>query len=202
MGRHCTVCDHPARGEIDRRLAESKSLRNVSQDFGGVSEAALLRHKRNHMRPKLMRALARRADRDADSLVAAVLDSIEQTRAILAGASDPDLKLRAIDRLHRGLELRGKTTGEIAPPSLTLMLGKFRVGTEDELSRIVAQHRELEGLTPEGMRADLIAVARLYLSEHPEDAGRLRAEMFGEVQIEEADYVALAENAGEMPDVR
>jgi hypothetical protein len=185
--RRCTVCDHRARMAIDLELTGSETYRTIAGRYG-LAESSLKRHKGNHVQPKLKAALARRADRDADTLIAAVLDSIEQTRVILAGASDPDLKLRAIDRLHRGLELRGKATGEFVSASVAAFISELGVGGEDQLRRIVATHKELENITLEGHRSDIVEATRFYLSEHPEDAGRLRAEMFGEREV-----LALAE---------
>jgi hypothetical protein len=173
--RRCTVCDHKARMAIDLELTGSETYRTIASRYG-LAETSLKRHKTNHMQPKLKAALARRADRDADTLIASVLDSIEQTRVILAGADDPDLKLRAIDRLHRGLELRGKVTGEIAPPQVQAFVLSLGM-SEDALRKLVERNKALESYTWEDDERNCVESLRIILSEHPEARAGIEAEL-------------------------
>jgi len=58
-GRPCTVCQHPKRDEIDKRLASNANFagisrdyagfRGISRDFAGISEDALKRRKERHL---------------------------------------------------------------------------------------------------------------------------------------------------------
>jgi len=62
-GRPCTVCQHPKRDEIDKRLASnanfagiSRDYEGISRDFAGISEDALKRHKERHLPGALAKA--------------------------------------------------------------------------------------------------------------------------------------------------
>ncbi len=180
--RRCTVCDHKARMAIDLDLTGSETYRTIAGRYG-LAETSLKRHRANHLKSRLVRAIARRDDKDADTLIASVLDALAKTQAILAGADDPDLKSRAIDRLHRGLELRGKVTGEIMSANVAAFLTELGISGEPELRRIVESHRALDGLTIHDAEADIVEVGRLYLGEHPERAGALRTALFGEQEV-------------------
>src|SRR5258708_36536298 len=46
MPRTCTVCPHPHRDEIDRRLLEGAPLRNIAKQFS-LSSASLFRHNKH-----------------------------------------------------------------------------------------------------------------------------------------------------------
>ena len=56
MGQRCTICDHPQRALIEMGLARKVPGRALARKFG-VSEAAISRHRKNHMPPQLMAAL-------------------------------------------------------------------------------------------------------------------------------------------------
>jgi len=46
MPRTCTTCTHPHRDEIDRRLLDGASLRNITKQFS-LSSASLFRHNKH-----------------------------------------------------------------------------------------------------------------------------------------------------------
>jgi hypothetical protein len=46
MPRTCTVCPHPRRDEIDRRLLDGAPLRNIAKQFS-LSSASLFRHNKH-----------------------------------------------------------------------------------------------------------------------------------------------------------
>src|SRR5713101_2096457 len=46
MPRTCTICPHPHRDEIDRRLLDGAPLRNIAKQFS-VSSASLFRHNKH-----------------------------------------------------------------------------------------------------------------------------------------------------------
>lgn len=54
MSRHCTICQHPQRAEIDTEIAKGELYRNITKRFG-MSPAALTRHKA-HIADLLKRA--------------------------------------------------------------------------------------------------------------------------------------------------
>ena len=55
MPRSCTVCEHPEKDAIDQALVGSASNRSVASIYD-VSEAAVRRHKANHLPAKLAMA--------------------------------------------------------------------------------------------------------------------------------------------------
>jgi len=46
MPRTCTVCPHPHRDDIDRRLLDGAPLRNIAKQFS-LSSASLFRHNKH-----------------------------------------------------------------------------------------------------------------------------------------------------------
>jgi len=82
VARTCTVCSHGEREEIDRRLVAGGTFRNIAERFG-TSAAALYRHKDQHLRELLARAV-RHEEVQAATLQAQVdaQEDHEQARAI------------------------------------------------------------------------------------------------------------------------
>lgn len=55
MARHCTICKHAERTEIDKALIEGVSLRNIAKRFG-ITEAAVFRHNKGHLTEALLKS--------------------------------------------------------------------------------------------------------------------------------------------------
>src|SRR5215212_9072023 len=83
MPRTCTICEHPQRGEIDRALVGGASNRSAASLYD-VSEAAVRRHKANHLPAKLVMAQAAEEVAEADSLLDQVRDLQDKALGILA----------------------------------------------------------------------------------------------------------------------
>ena len=125
MPRVCSICVHPKRKDIDRALTErSASNRRIATQYG-VNESAIRGHKTNHLKDRLLKA----AERDEQADIRNALDVVGQLRAI-NGASltilkearatkDGDLALKAIDRIHRQIELQAKLIGELQQEGTT-----------------------------------------------------------------------------------
>ncbi len=115
MPRSCTVCAHPQRDAIDRALVGGASNRSAASLYD-VSEAAVRRHKVNHLPAKLALAHQEEDVREA-------LDVVRQLKAInatslhiLKEARDQgklSTALQAIDRIQRQIELQAKLLGEL-----------------------------------------------------------------------------------------
>jgi hypothetical protein len=113
--RSCTVCEHSERAVIDRALVGDASNRSVASLYD-VSEAAVRRHKANHLPAKLVMAHQEEDVREA-------LDVVHQLKAInatslhiLKEARDQgklSTTLQAIDRIQRQIELQAKLLGEL-----------------------------------------------------------------------------------------
>jgi hypothetical protein len=115
MPRKCSICTHPERGEIERRVASGESYRNVAQHFG-VSIYSLHRHVTAHMPPEVLAAQeAQAVERGATAL--------EQVRALNREARDLleeakrkerySAAVQAIGAALRALELEARLLGEL-----------------------------------------------------------------------------------------
>ena len=115
MPRSCTVCEHPEREAIDRALVGDASNRSVASLYD-VSEAAVRRHKANHLPAKLVLAQAAEEVARADDLLGQVQDLQAHTLAILEaaeGTKQHRTALSAIREARSNLELLAKLLGEL-----------------------------------------------------------------------------------------
>jgi hypothetical protein len=115
MPRSCTVCEHPERGAIDKALVGDASNRSVASLYD-VSEAAVRRHKANHLPAKLVMAQAAEEVAEADNLLSQVQDLQSRTLAILEAAEGTEqhrTALSAIREARSNLELLAKLLGEL-----------------------------------------------------------------------------------------
>jgi hypothetical protein len=115
MPRSCTVCEHPSREAIDRALVGDASNRSVASLYD-VSEAAVRRHKANHLPAKLVMAQAAEEVAQADTLLGQVRDLQQRALEILDKAEEAgELRtaLGAIREARGNLELLAKLLGEL-----------------------------------------------------------------------------------------
>jgi len=115
MPRSCATCEHPEREAIDRALVGGASNRLLASLYG-VSEAAVRRHKANHLPARLVVAQAAEEVAQADGLLEQVRDLQGRALAILAkaeAAGDLRAALGAIREARSNLELIGEVTREL-----------------------------------------------------------------------------------------
>ncbi len=115
MPRSCTICEHPERAVMDRALAAGASNRSVAS-LCDVSEAAVRRHKANHLPAKLVIAEKAAEVAQADDLLEEVCGLQARTLAILEAAEETgELRtaLAAIREARSNLELLAKLLGEL-----------------------------------------------------------------------------------------
>jgi hypothetical protein len=115
MPRSCTVCEHAEKDTIDRALVGSVSNRSVASLYD-VSEAAVRRHKANHLPAKLVMAEKAAEVVEADNLLHQVGDLQRRALAILDKAEEAgELRtaLSAIREARGNLELLAKLLGEL-----------------------------------------------------------------------------------------
>jgi hypothetical protein len=115
MPRVCTVCEHPSREAIDRALVGDTSNRSLASLYD-VSEAAVRRHKANHLPAKLVMAEQAAEIAEADNLLSQVRDLQSRTLAILEAAEASKqhrTALSAIREARSNLELLAKLLGEL-----------------------------------------------------------------------------------------
>jgi len=115
MPRSCTVCAHSEREAIDRALVGDASNRSVASLYD-VSEAAVRRHKSNHLPAKLVMAANAEEVAEADNLLEQVRDLQARTLAILEAAEHTHqhrTALSAIREARSNVELLAKLLGEL-----------------------------------------------------------------------------------------
>lgn len=115
MPRICTVCSHDARAEIDKALAGGASNRSLASLYD-VSEAAIRRHRTNHLPAKLIMAEKAGEVAEADALLAQVQSLQARTLSILEEAESTKqhrTALSAIREARSNLELLAKLLGEL-----------------------------------------------------------------------------------------
>ena len=115
MTRRCTVCAHEQRTAIDKALLTNESNRHIATR-ANLTEAALRRHKANHLPVSMVEAHEAEVVVQADDLLAQVTFLQARTLAILSKAEAADnlrVALVAIAEARRNLELLGKLAGEL-----------------------------------------------------------------------------------------
>src|SRR5215218_11398163 len=117
MPRTCTVCSHVRRDEIERELVNRTSTyRDIARQYS-VSKDAVSRHVASgHIAERLKKA------KDEED-VRAALDVLGQLKAINTAcfsvlknarkSSEPEVVLKAVDRIQRQLELQAKLLGDL-----------------------------------------------------------------------------------------
>ena len=115
MPRSCNICTHPRREAIDEALVGGASNRSAASLYD-VSEAAVRRHKANHLPATLVMARAAEEVTQADSLLEQVRDLQDKALGILAQAEEAGelrIALGAIREGRGNLELLAKLLGEL-----------------------------------------------------------------------------------------
>lgn len=128
MARNCSICLHSKRTEIETALLANETLRKTASLFG-VSYPSLFRH-RLHVTGKIAEVTAARVSEQVEavakhleeqienspSLIDRLREVNEETRSILKQAKDAgnnELALKAIARLEKQIELKGRLIGEL-----------------------------------------------------------------------------------------
>jgi hypothetical protein len=126
--RQCTICSHRDRAQIDLALATGLSKRAIAEKHR-VHYDAVWRHGRNHLSPELRAALALKLVRKEGDTRAVLLEegagAVEALRAVRAplfsrflvacDTGDDRAAAALAGRLHEGLALSARLTGELIP---------------------------------------------------------------------------------------
>ena len=115
MPRQSSVCAHASLHAIDTAIVAGGAYRDIAGRYA-LSKSAVERHAAEHL-PKLLT----RAKEEGE--IAHALEVVAQLKAINAAsvailaeartAGDGDLALKAIDRIHRQVELQAKLLGDL-----------------------------------------------------------------------------------------
>ena len=160
-GSRCTICNHPARPQIDLAVATGLSKRAVAARFG-VSRDAVWRHAQAHLTSEMRAALATKLlQREGDTRRilleegAGVTEALKAIRGplfglFLAAVDSGDTRAAAAlsGRLHENLALIAKLTGELVPHVSTnitniLLSPDFR-RLRTDLIRVLARHPQAQ----------------------------------------------------------
>ncbi len=115
MTRHCTVCDHSDRDEIDAALVERQPFRNLAGRFR-LSSTALHRHAQRHVPATLAQARQAQEVARGDDLLAHVEGLRDRAIGVLAraeAAEDLRAAVSAIKEARGCVELLAKMMGEL-----------------------------------------------------------------------------------------
>ena len=125
MSRKCSICCHPQRDEIDKRLARGDSIAGITRDIAGISEDALRRHKEAHIPEALAKAEGVKEVAEANTLLADIRALREKATTILEKAEKAgDLKtaLLGIREARGSIELLAKVEGQLKDsPQITII---------------------------------------------------------------------------------
>jgi hypothetical protein len=114
-GRQCTVCVHDERAAIDRALVEGTPTRSVADQYG-LSKTAVHRHQERHLPAHMVQAREAAETVAADSLLERLRELNRETQDVLRAArkeKDHELRLKAIARAEKQLELEARLLGEL-----------------------------------------------------------------------------------------
>ena len=169
VGLRCTICNHPARPQIDLAIATGLSKRAVAARFV-VSRDAVWWHAQAHLTAEMRAALATKLlQREGDTRRILLVEGAGVTEALkairgplfclyLAAVDTGDSKAAAAlsGRLHENLALVAKLTGELVPHAGTtitnILLSPDFQRLRTELIRVLARYPEA--------RAEVAAVFR------------------------------------------
>ncbi|MGI8962084.1 MAG: hypothetical protein ACR2IV_20470 [Bryobacteraceae bacterium] len=111
----CIVCRHPERDAIETSLIAGDALRDIERRFG-VSDDALGRHRKVDIPELMAQSKQALAEVRGDTLYDRLRMLNSETQQILQEAKqskNPELALRAINRIERQLELEAKLLGQL-----------------------------------------------------------------------------------------
>jgi hypothetical protein len=116
MPRPCSICKHPDRDAIDRRLVNGDPLPEITALFR-VSDDALTRHKAKHIPPALAKASEAAEVAQADTLLREVKALRAKAYSLLLQAEHAgDLRtaLQGVREARGCLELLAKLEGKVS----------------------------------------------------------------------------------------
>lgn len=130
--KKCAVCCHAQRPAVDLAIASGLSKRAIGEKYG-LHPDAVWRHGQNHLSPEVKAALALKLVRKEGDVRAVLLEegagAVEALRAIRAplfgrfltavDVGDDRAAAALAGRLHEGLSLSARLTGELMPAAGT-----------------------------------------------------------------------------------
>lgn len=145
-GMTCSICTNKAKEAIDQALVAAGSRRTIANQYG-LSDAAVGRHRENHLPATLVKAVESRELAHGENLLDRVNGLVDSALASLERAEGKGNEREvqgAIRETRHSLELVGRITGELrdsnrdsapmTPMNYILLVGKMF--SDDELRRM------------------------------------------------------------------
>jgi hypothetical protein len=121
MARQCTVCSHDESHSINVELVRNGGNRRIATHYG-LSEAAVRRHRAEHIPQLLLQSSQALEVAEADDLLAEVRELQRRAYTVLDAAEqtgEPRTALAAIREARGNLELLAKLLGELQQEGTT-----------------------------------------------------------------------------------
>jgi len=174
MSRKCSICGHPQRDEIDKRLARGDSIAGISRDIAGISEDALGRHKEGHLPEAMVKAHEVKEESRADNLLDELQMARQRTYDLLDKAEEaasvkvygaPVAYLREIrEQIKLLAELEGRLA---AQPSVNVSINLLQ-----SHEWILIRSSLMEALQPYREAREAASAALLRIDNRGRNAGR------------------------------
>ena len=157
-GQTCTVCTHEAKEAIDQALVAGGSRRTIANQYG-LSDAAVGRHRENHLPTTLVKAAEAQDEAHGGKLLDQVQNLVTEALASIERSKDAGKErdvLGGIREARHSLELTGRITGELrenrdaAPESALDAIIKLANALSEAELRGMAAGEKIKGLTIEG----------------------------------------------------
>lgn len=174
----CTVCTSEHRAEIDKALASGVAVKRRMATRLGLGEAAIRRHERRHLDPRLIEAHKRSLEAlDASTVRTArqnceeFLSDLRQCREafVANGRIVPHRDfLDILDRAIKANEQYGRITKELGNDQVTALFVDLGVRSEAEIRSRLSLSRTGESLSPADAQDEALTTLEMVWAKHPE----------------------------------
>lgn len=148
MARVCSLCTHPERKQIDKRIASGAIIREITETWSELSASSVWRHTRNCIPAQL-----ELADKKAGEGIDAVLQKLTDKASALLDDEDKRLMLTAVGEVRKNLELRAKLEGRLRPGGDVTIQTATQINIGDRIPRIWAVLSKYPEVKAEVVRA-------------------------------------------------
>jgi hypothetical protein len=145
MPRSCTICAHRDVRRINAAIVESMPNRRIATQYG-ISEAAVRRHKAEHLPRRMVKAKEAKSVLDADQLLTQAQSLYAKAVALLRQAEqDGDVRtaLAGIGQARQCLELLMEATGKLdRTPRVNVLISPEWIAVRTAIMDALSRHPE------------------------------------------------------------